>query len=172
MAYHNILSKLDRAIAAYLISEEVGTAGNVFPAKRSKDRESPCVVAWSERAAETAPGTGTFTVTASIIVRSIATADAGEDPDDVAAASDALLAAVADALTPEENDQNGERLADAITAAARAEAAANPKNADLADFTCLYVTDKGPEAAFEDETGDWIDTLNKEIVCCPSALAE
>jgi len=164
--YHNILSKNDRALVAYLISKNAGTAGDVFPAKTSRNKAAPCTVCYSESATETAPNSGTYTVKSQVMVKCLVIDDVGENAGAAVLAGDARTAATFDVLKTN-IDSAGDKLAEDITAAARAAAVADPdKNGDLVDYTATDVIDKGPEANF-DEAGIWIDALNLEIVCCP-----
>jgi hypothetical protein len=169
---HNLLSKCDRALVAYIVAQGAGTINDTVPAKRSQDRPLPCTVAYSERAVEVAPYSGTYLVSASIIVRSEAPADAGEDPEAKPVDSDDRVSAIFD-LFHIGIDSSGERLADAITAAARALAADQPdRYGDLADLTIMDVVIKGIEASFEEGTTAWTDTLNLELVAAPSNVSD
>lgn len=170
MAYHNILSKNDRALVAYLISLGAGTAADVFPAKRSLDREGICTVCWSEKAAELVLYSGTFSIEASIMVRSMAALNVAEDANAPRLASEARIKATFDAFFSN-MDSAADKLGDDITAAARALALSDPANhADLADYTCLNVIIKGVEAGVDGDS--WVDTFNLEIEACPSNISD
>jgi hypothetical protein len=183
-SYHNTLSKTDRALVAYLISQEAGAAENTFPAKRSLDKALPCTICSSEKAVEDPPFSSSYQVTSAVMVRCPAPVDvtptepsAGEtqapEQDALAAAikSDQRVAAVGDALHMS-MDSAGDKLAEAITAAARKAAAEDPDHfGDLADFTCLDVIDRGTEAGFTEDGSAWVDTFNLELTCVPKNVS-
>lgn len=168
--YHNILSKLDRALVAYLISQNAGTAGDVFPAKNSDNKPLPCTVCYAEKGEEVARHSGTYLCKVQIMVKTLAPDVTDATPGQARLDSDARTAKTFDCFK-RNVDSAGDKLAEDITNAARAAAVADPaNNGDLADFTALDVLDKGPEAGF-DENDAWVDTLNLEIVCCPSNVS-
>lgn len=168
--YHNILSKLDRALVAYLIAQNAGTEADVFPAKRSQNKKLPCTICYSEKGEETVVNTGTYTIKSSIMVKTSAIDDAGQADGTARLTSEARVANTFDQFK-KDVDSGTDKLAEDITNAARALAAADPaKNGDLADFTCQSVVDRGPEAGF-DENDAWVDTLNLEIVACPGNVS-
>jgi hypothetical protein len=167
-SYHNLLSKCDRALVAYIVAQGAGSLDDVFPAKRSQDRALPCTVCYSEKAEEVAPYSGTYLVHSSLIIRTEAPADAGEDEAQKPLDSDARVAQTFD-LFHLDIDSAGDKLADDITKAARALAAKDPAHyGDLNDFTLLDVIIKGPEAGFEQGSVAWTDTLNLDLVACPA----
>lgn len=170
-SYHNILSKNDRALMAYLVARGAGTFADVFPAKRSLNKELPCTVCWSEKGAPIR-NTGNYTLATSIMVKTAAPVDAGVDPGQPRLDSDARIRATFDAFFTMDTggtDFDSTVVAAQVTASARALAIADPANhADLADYTCLDVRDMGPEAAFSENGDAWVDTLNLEVDCCPS----
>jgi hypothetical protein len=162
-SYHVILSKNDRALVAYLIAKGAGTAADTWPAKSSSDKDLPHTVCWSERAVENPPGSCTYDVTTSILVKC-------NLADTSARQSDARVAAIGDAMHIGMNSSGADLAAD-ITAAARAAAVADPENnSDLEDFTMQDILDKGADAAF-DELGVWTDTLNFLCVSTPSNVS-
>lgn len=161
---HNILSKNDRALVAYLISQGAGTAANTFPAKRSAGKSLPCTVVWSEECIH--EGAGSYTVRASVMVRSSAIDEVGEDAETARLAAETRLGAIGDALMTGVSDESSatDELATLITTAARAKATADPTNhGDLAAYTCLACRKLGDEAAFEESTDTWVDTINLEM---------
>jgi|ERR1035441_5082421 hypothetical protein len=170
--YHNLLSKTDRALVAYLVAQEAGTVADVLPAKRSQDRTLPATVCFSNRGQEAAPYSGTYVVSASIIVRSPGAVELNAAANDARLASEERVAQTFDAFH-KDIDSAGDKLADDITAAARALAIADPdNNGDLADFTVLDVVIKGIDAGVEEGTVVWTDTLELELVCCPSNVSD
>lgn len=161
---HNILSKNDRALVAYLISAGAGTTANTFPAKRSADKALPCTVVWSEDNA--CDGPAGYVIKCSVMVRSSALDEVGETDETARLAAEARLAAVDDALMTGVSTQSGDtyELAELITTAARALAAADQvAHGDLAAYTCLACRKTGDEAAFEENTDTWVDTINLEL---------
>jgi hypothetical protein len=168
MAYHNINSKNDRALMAFIIAQGAGTAADVFPAKRSLGKTVNHTVCWSETAVETVPYSGTYTIATSIMVKCLS-------PDDGATGaarltSDQRTAATFDLFFTNVNS-SGNSLADLITTAARALAVSDPTNhADLADYTCQDVSVKGPETGFDQDV--WVETLNLSIVACPKNVSD
>lgn len=166
MAYHNILSKNDRAIVAFLVANDAGTNSDTWPAKRSQDKSTPCTIVYSEEADEVATGTSCFACKTSVIVKTDGADDAGETVGTARLASDARTATVFGLLF-----NAGNTLATEITSAAHALAASDPTNhADLAHYTCDHVQIGAPatEQSF-DESGVWTETLNLIVTCRPSA---
>lgn len=170
--YHNLLSKNDRAIAAYLVSIGAGTTDDVFPAKRSQSRQTPCTVIYSESADEVAPYSATYTIKTSVMIRTYAGQDYDEADADKRKACDQRVAATFDGFHwNDDNNQSGDTLATAITNAARADALANPDNADLADYTVLNIRVVSIEQGQESDVDAWVDTINLECVACPSNVS-
>ena len=171
-SYHNLLSKCDRALVAYIVAQAAGTGGDTFPAKQSGARGLPCTICYSDKAVEAAPYSGTYIVTASINVRTEAPADAGETEAQKPLDSDARVAATFD-LFHKDEDTSGNSLADDITAAARALAAQDPAHyGDLNDLTIQDVILKGIEAGFDQGGVAWTDTLNLELLACPANISD
>lgn len=171
VSYHNLLSKLDRALCAYLVSLGAGTAGDVLPAKKSYLKSLPCTICWTESGLLTAPYAGTFTLTTNVMVRTSPAIDpaqaSGEAPR---LPSDARVAATFDAFQSD-IDSAGDKLAEDINQAAYAAAIEDPvNNGDLAQFTAFNVSVKGIEGAFEENTSTWVDTITLEICACPSVI--
>ena len=168
--YHNLLSKNDRALMAYVISVGAGTAADVFPAKRSGDKTAPCTICWTKKA-DPYNYSGTYTAQASVIVRTLAPVDDGQAAEAPRLDSEQRVAKTFDAFHMD-LDQAGDKLGEDVTNAARALAASDPVNhGDLEDYTALNVTVKSVEAGFEENTEAWNDMINLEIVCCPSNVS-
>jgi hypothetical protein len=170
--YHLISSKLDRALAAYLISIGAGTAEDTYPAKRAFDKIAPCTICWTERA-KLNLNTGIYACDVSIICKySTATAPDG-DPEQTRQNSDVRTGTVFDAFftildaAPTDDESlvwDSKKIAKQITAAARALAAAHPDQfGDLADFTVLDVRHGEQEGAFEEDTDTWTDSFSLQI---------
>jgi len=177
MAYHNLLSKNDRALVAYLVSKGVGTSADVFAAKRSQNKSLPCTICWSEKGEEAGMYSGTYNLQVSIMVKTSSAEDAAAAAAAARLASEARVAATFDCFQlaadlAGTNDSTGENIADQITAAGRALAISDPtNNADMSDYCCLNVRLTGIEAGFEEEGDAWIDTFNLEILACPNGAA-
>jgi hypothetical protein len=164
MGYHNLLSKCDRALVAYLVSAGAGTAADVFRAKRSEDLPNPpFTVCFSESAMETHPYSGIYSVKASIDVHTNAAPDVDADTEQMALDCDDRVAATFDAMH-DQYSQAGDRLADLITAAALA--------AGITDFFVqdVKIAPPGVEQGIVDKTGEWLNTIHLEITCCPRTL--
>jgi len=170
MAAHNILSKVDRALRAYLLTvPDAGTDGDIHPAKRSLDKTLPCTVCFSQRAAPASLYSGVWLVEASVMVKTVAAIDQDEAEDTPKSDSELRVGATFDAFFVSEQaagDGAGDKLAALITAAARATG-----DPDLATFTVQNVEVKGPEAGFEPKGSVWVDTLDLEILCCSADVA-
>ncbi len=163
MSYHSLLSKCDRALAAYLIAQGAGTAANVYPAKRSADKAMPDTVCHCDSATELAPYSGTYVVSASVSVRSNASiTDEGEDPDQPREDAEARVSSTFDAFH-KATDTSGSGLGESITAAAAA--------ADVTDLTIFNVSVKHINAGFEEKGSAWMDTITLELLACPSTVA-
>jgi hypothetical protein len=167
VASHNILSKTDRALVAYLISIGVGTAADTDPAKRSVEKALPCTVCYSQRATLISPYSGVYEVTCAIMIKTDPSIDFGETEADPKNVSEDRVAATFDAFF-DQLDSAGDKLAAAITAAARA--SSNPADSDLEDFTIQDISVTGVEAGF-DQRGSWLDTLNLELLVCPKDVS-
>ena len=164
--WHNLLSKNDRALMAYIIAGNAGTSADVFPAKSSREKETfPTTYCFSQiGTGEDFPYSGTYTIKTRIEVRTMAAVKS-----DPRLESETRVAKTFD-LFHTDVDTAGDKLADDITAAARALAASDPAHhADLADYTCQDIKLVSVE---QDVDGDcWVDILNLEMVSCPSNVS-
>ena len=145
MSYHNLLSKTDRAVVAYIIAEGAGLSSDTYPAKRAGNKSLPDTVVHSESAEEAAPATNVYRIQTAVHVRSHADEGADISESRVAATFD-LFHAVG--------------LAPAITSAAQSAVG------DLANFTCQGAYVASIEQS-QDESGAWLDTLNLILTCNP-----
>jgi hypothetical protein len=161
MAFHNLLSKCDRALVAYLINEGAGSDSDIFHHKRASNIPSPLpyTTVFSESAEEVTDYSATYKVKASVDVHTNAAPDKDEDTDQMKLDSDERTAATFDALH-DQYLQSGDKLADAITAAAA--------GAGVADFSIQDVKVTSIEQGRGEKEGEWIDTINLELVCRPS----
>lgn len=173
MGNHNILSKVDRALVAWIISRGAGTKDNVWPAKRSLDKTSMGVSCWSHSFStmHEGPYSGSLLVEAFVEVRTPGVVEATQGEDDPRLASDKLVSDVGDCFFLGDGN-SGAPLGQAITDVARASG-----DADLAQaFTMISLKVAGGNQGFNPrrilEQGNmWVDPLHLEIVCCPSNVS-
>jgi hypothetical protein len=173
--YNNLLSKLDRALMAFVVAGGAGTFSDVFPAKRSQTKGLPNTICYAEKGDEVGVGNPTRNCKASVMVRTSGAED-GAAAQTARLASEQRVAKTFDLFKTQtvvagQLDTSGEDIATQITDAARALAIADPVNhGDLADFTALDVMDKGVAAGFDDDDA-WVDTQHLEIVCAPGNVS-
>jgi hypothetical protein len=164
MAYHSLLSKVDRALVAYLISAGAGTSENIFHHRRAADLpDPPFITCFAESGdPEASPYSGVYSVRASIDVHTNAAPDYEQDTDTMESDSEGQVADTFDAL----HDlyfHSGDQLADLINTAA--------SGAGIADLFIQNVKIGRIEQGRAEKDFEWIDTINLEIVCCPRQIA-
>lgn len=168
--YSSPRSKIDRAIVAYLISADVGTAASISPAKYSSIRTLPCIIAHSHEGTPEDEMTGDYRFKVKMCVKSAIKDQPTEAAGTQAASSDELFAEMQDALMQSDNDQDLRATAVLITASGRALATSDPtNNGDMADFTCKTWYDKGFDGELaEDGNGGvfWLEIALFEAVAC------
>lgn len=169
MAFHNLASKLDRAIVAYLISKGAGTEADTFPAKRSQDKDVPQTVVYTKDLAPLDGDVNSGTREASVEISITYDVVNPDGTQTARKASDERTADVFDALNTQ--GQSTDLLCDAINAAAWARAEANPDDADLADFSAIGIAPNGESQGFIGDKGAWTDIIKLKIICCPSNRA-
>jgi hypothetical protein len=160
----NVLSKADRALAAYIISEEAGTEEDTFAGKRAPDAPNPpYTVCFSEDGSS--DHQPTYKVKARIDIYTNCAPEKHEDTEAMKLDSDERVSATWDAFHLEaDKGQGGHYLADAITEAARS------AGGDLLDFTVTDVIVGRMEQGSAGKEGMWLDSLNMELVCVPHNL--
>lgn len=163
MGYHNILSKLDRAIVALIVSQGAGTEADTYPAKRDEDKTLPNTVCIAEDFREEPTRSRCFLIPVALHVRTRSFVDLNETADQVEAASDLKVQQVFDCFYPEE-DQDGSVLGRLITEAGRA--------AGIQDFTCLSAEVKGGDRGQREKDSAWVDTLQLECYCSATNIEE
>lgn len=165
--WHNLLSKVDRALVAYIVQYGAGTPDDVFPLKASGDKVVPGTTCISERGLETEPYSGTYTIHSSVEVRTQAALDVGQDAQQVRDLSERRVALTFDAFHSNVNSA-GDQLGADITAVGRA-----TNQADLQDLTILNVSVRSVEAGFDEhyDGSVWVDRINLEIIACPSNVS-
>ncbi len=169
--YHKILSKLERAVVAYIIAQGAGTAADTLPGKNSNVKTLPVTTVWA-RHYDRMPEHGTeFICDLRINCKFSAPLDVGQLSDDNRAAADLRAGNVFGCFT-EPDPNNSDDIPNAITDAARAKAAADdlldPKgpDVDLADFTCLNIVGESGDSD-HNENDAWEDTQDLKIRCSP-----
>lgn len=166
MGAHNILSKCDQALAAFIIAKGAGTATDVFPSKRSADKALPCTIckSFSAKPLPEQPYSGNRMVEALVIVRTFAVAE--EEADNEAGvpktSSDARVSATFDIFNSDLDDSS-DKLGEAITAAALA--------AGVTGFTCFSCEVTEETAGFEGKGDGWYDAVHLSLYCCPGDVA-
>lgn len=170
--YHNLASKLDRAIAAYLVAQGVGTADNIHPGKSALDKPIPCIVV-ATSTLDCPEGdwfSGNRVATVAIGVKhKPEQADDDATNETTRAAADELLANLVDALM--QQGQSSDRLYEAINEAAWALADDDAENhADLLNFSIFGLQHLGESQGF-DEEGLWNDIIRLRVHCAPYNVA-
>jgi hypothetical protein len=166
MGLYNILYKVDRAIAAYLIADGAGTEDDTFPAKRAGDVPNPPYTAvFSDSGRRKFQGGSEYVVKTQVNIFTNAAPDVGENTEDMADDSGERVQNVFDAFNLEADDQGGHALADAITNTART------LGGDMADFTVTDVT-VGEIEQGAGKDGQWVDTINMELLCTPHNVSD
>lgn len=171
MARHNVLSKTDRALVAYLTANLVGVEVGIYPAKRSEDREVPYVVVFSERAKQDPPGSGHWDLEVAVMIKTAAapTQDVSETAQDIKDQSEEIEGAIIDLfLSGAHPGQQDTELEDDITSAAQASGAAG--DSDLSDFVVTDCSLKDQEAGFDAKGNNWVTTLNLEVTATMGIL--
>jgi len=165
---HNILSKCDRAVVAYLIGVGAGDEATILPAKRSIDKPLPCVIVFSSH--WRLISAGVYEVDTSLMIKTPASVDVDEEETDRKSSSETLVGLVADAMFAgiDENNQ-GHKLAEEITNAARA--SADPGDADLQEFTMQNIEISGGEQGIDKNGPAWVDTIEVKSVVCPKNVS-
>jgi hypothetical protein len=162
----NILSKAERAVAAYLIDEGAGTSDDVFPSKRFGDVPNPpYTVVVALGAKPVANGSVNYSVRMRLDVIANAAPDKNENTDEMLSESDERSSDTFDLFHLENDDQSGGACADAITDAAR-----GSSYSDLQEFTVTDVIRGEMEHGAEGKEGLWMDTFEVTIICAPYNL--
>jgi hypothetical protein len=176
MALNRIPFKTSRGVAAY-ISANVPAGldkAEIFPHKSSGYRKFPNVTTLVTHFSEETDNPGCFHVSIIVSIRTacVMVVNPGANAVDPAYASEAIVGAIADLFntTTVHLSQDRSKLADAITAAARAVAAANQNGQD-ADLALFKVDSIAPlpnaTSATEEKDGKaqcWVDDLPFELV--------
>ena len=178
--YNSIRSKANRAICAYLVSQNCGTFADVLPANSVKDANYPNTVVRSTLAKPEQRFTGNSRIQIQIRIKGSAAKDpTAKNPEQARVNFETRVATTKDALMMA--DDNGFDLsytAQQITIAGNAlktnaDATIAANNADMGDFTCLQWMEAGEGDGDEtDSEGcDWEEVLLFECVACPCAIS-
>ena len=161
--YNNIRSKLNRAIAAYLVSAGAGRAADVLLANTSQPKGFPNTTIRSAIAKPEVQFVSLYMVTVHIVIRESAVSSNR-------VAFDQRISATFDAMMQSDDGQSLKATAALITAAGRALATTDPENnADMADFTCQAVHEGGCGDGEPDKDGTyWEEILIFDCLCSPS----
>lgn len=178
MASTNIISKLSRAIAAYLVSSGAVPdehSHHIFSRKERKIDTAPIASVLPQVGQRDPAITGDDRFPVNISIRGSASPRSQSEHEELRRVEfDAQVGKVRDALMQADADDANSLKATArlINAAAYAKAAEDSEyNADLDDFTILAWYDGviGPGKA-DEENCDWEIVLQFEAVCCESKL--
>ena len=169
MAYHNILSKCDRALMQYIINNNAGTSADVFPGKRSQDKTLPCTICWSHSCTtdREIPYSGNYQVEAFVEVRTSGIQEEFDQPNDPANKAIGRIEQTFD-LFFKDDPESGRIVADALTAAAK-----TSPDPDMQDFHAYDVRAASITQGFNPRNpklagNAWEDCLHLEIFCCPA----
>jgi mRNA-degrading endonuclease toxin of MazEF toxin-antitoxin module len=169
MPSHNLASKLDRALAAYLVSESVADADQIYTAKRGAQKALPNVIV-STTQLDIPEGDFYSGNRIATVVAAVRYDPAADETEATRLEADALFGRLVDAFE-KQNGGDSALLCDAINAAAWAKAASEPDDhADLAEFSCIGLVPLGEGHGY-DETGVWHDHVRLRVWCCPSNVA-
>jgi hypothetical protein len=182
MAYNKLRSKVNRAIAAYLVTQGAGGPDDVSPANSTGKKGFPFTTVQATLSKPEVQLTGLRRVSVHISIKGSAVQNPDEpNPDQSRKDFDDRVGATYDAMMQSDDGQTLRATADAITTAGRALAvdasngvdpvqvlrAAN--NADMVDFTCQNVYDTGEGDGEADGEGcSWEEILMFDVIASPS----
>jgi hypothetical protein len=172
MGFHNICSKVDRALVAYIIRNGAGTDADTFPAKRSEGKPTPpLTICWSHTAEPMMEGpfAGLYKVEAFVEVRVSGVIEENESTDDPKKKAIDRTSATFDLFNAGDG-QSGDALGQAITEAAHG------GDSDLLDFTALSARIIGFNQGFNPRNPKlmgqiWVDAMHLEVFCCPANVS-
>jgi hypothetical protein len=172
--YNSLRSKLERAIASYLIAQNAGTTLDTLPEHGRTPKIYPCTVVRCAMSRPEIPYSGNRIITVHVCVRGSAVQESEDNPEESHTAFDERVATVMDTLL--QSDTGGsdmECIARGINAAGRALATSDPtNNADMADFTCWGWHDvgEGDGDGTSAEGCSWEEVLMFECAACASNI--
>lgn len=179
--FNKLRSKVNRAVAAYLVSQGCGSFQDTVAANTQAPTGYPNTTVHATLSLAEVNMTGLRRVKLQISIKGSATTDPGQpNEDSVRVQFDNRIALVYDAMMQTDDGQTLRYTARAITAAGRALAVSqqpgNPdsdqlaaNNADMVDFTCQAVYDMGEGDGEPSEDGTaWEEILLFDILASPS----
>lgn len=180
-AFNRVRSKLNRAIAAYLVSRGAGSVDDTVPANTTTPLNYPQTVVRATLSKPEVAFTGIRRVTVHVVIKGQAVKnppDSAAPADTARQAFDDRVAAIYDALM-QSSGHSLKATAQAVTASGRALDSddndatdgwtARALNTDMSDFTCSAWYDAGEgDGEPEAEGCDWVETLIFEAICSPS----
>lgn len=171
MGFHNILSKAQRAVVAYLISAGAGTDADIFPAKHAETVDFlpfTAVAATDWSPAVEGSNRATFIVKVTVEIHTNCSQARGEDAETMRSDSDDRVQNTFDALSfADTNSQDGYVLGELITEAARSAGGST----DLAQFTCISAKMTGGDQGHSEKESEWLDSVDLELLCVPSNVS-
>ena len=182
--YNNLRSKLNRAIAAYLISSGCGSIGDIYADESTFENFYPNTTVTAKLSRPDSPFTGNRRITVYVSIKGSAVlADGETDTTQPRVQFDARVALTMDALLQTDDNQTLRFTAAAITAAGQAlavdksngvdpaQAQFAQDNADMADFTCLSWFENGEgDGEADAEACSWEEILMFDAIACASAI--
>lgn len=165
-ALPNVGSQLDRAIIAYLISLEVGTSENIYPAHTSIEKVLPSITVKSYSSShEQQSGVENYQVSIQCMAEAVIDSSTPTVIDN-------LVGLVMAAMLQSEDGETLDYTAAQITETGRALAVSDPdSNADMADFTLNHLYYKGAQRGKpDDDNSIWAEVRNFEAHVSPSNL--
>jgi hypothetical protein len=179
--FNNVRSKLNRAIAAYLVSVGCGGVDDVLPANVRTFKTYPNTLVRATMSTPDPPLTGVREVTVHISIKGTATEYPNEpNPGTSRVAFDDRVAQTYDALMQSDDGETLRATAEAITESGRALAVAvddsadavlcAQNNSDMLDFTCSawYDMGEGEGDGTSAEGTSWEEVLIFKARCSPS----
>jgi len=174
-AIPNNATQTERALRALFIANAAGTADDIFISNDWRDRPGTLtdIIAQSSRHATENSGDEIWTV--AIQNKFPAAPQPGEEnPEALRVAIDERVGLQMAALAQSDDNQTLKFTTTAISAAGRALTTAGSdmdqaNNADMADFTCLFIRYLGATRGRSDEdSATWVEVRNYEITTCAS----
>lgn len=148
-------SKLERALVAYLIGADCGTAADVLNSMSSEGRTFPNTTIFPMSGSPEPKFTGDYRIQAWFSIKGSASQAVDAPARTAELAFRTRVQKTFDALMQTDNEQDLSYTAAAITAAGRA-LATDPNDADMADFTVILWEDAGfGQGKAEAEGHDW-----------------
>ena len=178
----NIGSMLDRAIAAWLASQNCGyitatTTAQILPANSPIQKSYPCIIVHSQRSTNTPQFVGNKQFSVKIMIKqSAVTTVADLNAENARVILDQLVGQCLYAMLQSNDGQTLGLTCSNITAAGQALATSilpyvAQNNADMATFSLQNLWDEGQTRGEPSEPGaSWVEVLNFESVANPTLV--